>query len=48
MKLTDNAKILLETRYFQPNETWNKLVKRVARAIARAEKTDALKKKWET
>lgn len=47
MKLTDNAKILLETRYFQPNETWNKLVKRVARAIARAEKTDALKKKWE-
>ncbi len=46
MKLTNNAKVLLDKRYFQPNETWPKLSKRVAQAIANAEKTDALKKKW--
>ena len=47
MKLTQNAKILLEERYLQPNETWPKLAKRVSRAISKAEKTDALKKKWQ-
>ena len=46
MKLTNNAKVLLDTRYFQQGESWAKLVKRVAKAIARAEKTDRLKKKW--
>lgn len=46
MKLTPNAKTLLESRYFLPNETWPKLVKRVTKAIARVEKSDHLKKKW--
>ena len=46
MKLTKNAKILLDARYFQSNETWPKLVKRVCKVIANAEKSDHLKKKW--
>jgi len=46
MKLTNNAKALLETRYFQPGETWQKLTKRVVKAIVQAEKTDYLKKKY--
>jgi len=46
MKLTNNAKILLDSRYFQANETWPKLAKRVSRTIASAEKSDKLKKEW--
>ena len=46
MKLTDNAKILLDERYFQPGEDWATLSHRVAKAIADAEKTQSLKDKY--
>ena len=46
MKITPNAKALLDARYYQTGETWPKLSKRVARALSKAEKTESLKKRW--
>ena len=46
MKLTKNAEILLNARYYQEGENWASLTKRVATAIAQAEKSDNLKKEW--
>ena len=46
MKLTDNAKVLLDLRYFQPGEDWNALAIRVAKAIAAAEINQALKDRY--
>jgi len=46
MKLTDNAKVLLGLRYFQPGEDWNALAIRVAKAIAAAEINQALKDRY--
>lgn len=46
MKLTKNAEILLNSRYYQEGENWTSLAKRVATAIAQAEKSNSLREEW--
>jgi len=47
MKLSDSAERLLKLRYYQKDENWDKLCKRVCKFVSNAETTEEKKKEWE-